>query len=75
MNCWVTPFGMLGFPGVTVIICSTAVFTVNAVLPEIEPIVALTTDAPAAAAVARPAVLIVATAGVPELHVTTDVRS
>ena len=58
---------------------SVAVVTVNVVLPEISPDVAVIVVMPANAEVASPlkpaALLMVATAGAEELQVTDDVRS
>jgi hypothetical protein len=63
---------MLGFAGVTVIDCSAG--TVTTVLPVTDPNFAWIVAVPEATAVTTPALLTVATPGVPELHVTCDVR-
>jgi hypothetical protein len=64
---------MLGFAGVTAMDCSVAVVTVNVVVPEMLPDVALMTDVPAATLLATPAAEIVATEVVAEAQVTVDV--
>ena len=69
------PLAIVGFAGVTATDTSVAAFTVSVVLPEMEPEVARIVVEPAPTAVARPAVLIVATAPVEELHVAVLVRS
>ena len=70
---------MLGLTGVTVIATSAAGVTVNVVLPEISPDVAVTVVMPAATDVASPlkptALLMVATVGTEEVQVTDNVRS
>src|SRR4029077_19930578 len=53
-NCWVNPFAMLGFAGVTAIDCSVAAVTVNTVVPVMPLNVALIDDVPVATPVARP---------------------
>ena len=62
-----------GFAGVTAIDCSSGAVTVKVVEPETEPKVALIGLVPAPTPLARPAALIVAVAGVPEVHVTDPV--
>jgi hypothetical protein len=74
VNCCVSPFARDGFAGVTAIDCSVAAVTVNVVEPEIAPDVALMVDVPADAPVAKPPAVIVAVAGVAELHVTLAVK-
>ena len=74
VNCCVAPLAIDGFAGVTAIDCSVAAVTVRVVEPLIAPDVALIVEFPTAAPVARPVVLIVAVAVVPELHVTVLVR-
>ena len=74
MNCWVKPFVIDGFAGVTAIDCSAAAVTVNVVEPLTAPEVALIVLVPAATPVASPALVMVALAGVPEAHVTEEVR-
>jgi hypothetical protein len=64
-----------GFVGVTAMDASVAAVTVSVVLPEMEPEVARIVVEPAPTAVARPAVLIVATVPAEELHVAVLVRS
>ena len=66
---------MDGVAGVTAIVCSTAAFTVSVVFPDTDPNVADMTEVPTVTPVARPPLLMVATAGVPELHVTDVVIS
>ena len=65
-----TPPGMLGLAGVTKMEERVAEFTVRVVLPEIVPEVAVMVAAPAATAVARPLLLMVATDVFDELQVT-----
>jgi hypothetical protein len=74
VNCCVAPLAIDGFAGVTAIDCSVAAVTVRTVEPLIAPDVAVIVDVPTPAALARPAVLIVAVAVVPDNHVTLDVR-
>jgi hypothetical protein len=74
VNCWVAPLVIDGFAGVTAIDCSVAAVTVRTVEPLIAPDVALIVEVPTPAPVARPAVVIVAIAVVPELHVTVPVK-
>lgn len=66
---------MLGLAGVTAIDCSVAAVTVSVVFPEILAMVAVMSDDPAAALLARPLAVIVATAVVPEVQMTEDVMS
>ena len=61
--------------GVTAIDCSIAAVTVSVVFPEILAMVAVMNDDPAAALVARPLAVIVATEVVPEVQMTEDVMS
>ena len=64
VNCWVVPEGMLGIvrlAGVTDLEERLAEVTVKAVLPKILPEAAEMIAAPAATAVARPLLLMVAT--------------
>jgi hypothetical protein len=75
VNCCVFPAGIDGFAGVTAIDDSVAAVTVNVVDPTTIPLVALIVDVPTFTAVAKPAALIVAFAGVPDAHVTLLVRS
>jgi hypothetical protein len=74
VNCCVRPLAIEALAGVTAIDCSVAAVTVSTVEPEIAPDVALMVDVPAEAPVAKPPAVIVATAGVAELHVTLPVR-
>jgi len=62
-----------GFDGVTAIDWSVGAVTVNIVEPCTPLSVALMLVLPTATPVARPAALIVAVAGVPEIHVTDAV--
>ena len=79
VNCCVVPFAMLGSAGVTAIDTSAAALTVNVVVPEIKPDVAVIVVEPSALALARPseprAFEIVATTSSDEDHVTAEVRS
>jgi hypothetical protein len=74
VNCCVVPLAIDGFAGVTAIDCSVAAVTVRTVEPLIAPDVALIVEVPTPAPVARPAVLMVAVAVVPDDHVTVLVR-
>src|SRR5208337_4135035 len=74
VNCWVCPLRTQGLAGVTAIDCSTAALTVITVEPLILPSVALMFDVPVATAVARPALVMVATEVVAEAQVTWLVR-
>ncbi len=65
MNCWVEPFAIDGFAGVTAIDWSVAAVTVRIVEPE-TPSVAVIVEVPGDMAVARPVALIVAVAVVPD---------
>ena len=77
MNCWVVPSAIEGAAGVIAIETSAAAVTVKVVDPLIEPDVALIVAVPWLTVLARPAadptLLIVATAGAPELHWTAAV--
>jgi len=75
VNCCVLPAGTDGFAGVTAIDDNVAAVTVKVVDPTTAPLVALIVDVPTFTAVAKPAALIVAFAGVPDAHVTELVRS
>ena len=68
------PLATEGFAGVTATETSVAAVTVRLVLPEMEPEVARMVVDPVPTAVARPAVLIVATVPAEELHVAVLVR-
>jgi hypothetical protein len=74
VNCCVPPLAIEGFAGVTAIDCSVAAVTVSKVEPLIDDDVAAMVEVPTPAPVARPVVLIVAVAVVPEDQVTVDVR-
>jgi hypothetical protein len=78
INCWVVPRAILGLTGVTAMDTSVAAVTVNVVLPEIVPAVAVIVVIPTDNEVASPlepaALLMVATAGTDELQITVDVR-
>lgn len=70
VNCCVVPFAIDGATGVTAIETSAAVVTVSSAVPFTAPSVAVIVVVPFATPVARPLALIVAVAGVPEVHVT-----
>jgi hypothetical protein len=74
VNCCVAPLAIDGFTGVTAIDCSVAAVTVSNVEPLIDDDVAVMVEVPTPAPVARPIVLIVAVAVVPEVQVTVDVK-
>jgi hypothetical protein len=74
VNCCVNPLAMEGFAGVTAIETSVGALTVSVVLPVVLPDFAEMLEVPRLTAVARPAAVIVATAGVAELHVTLPVK-
>jgi hypothetical protein len=63
-----------GFAGVTAIDCNVAAVTVRVAVPVTEPDFAVMEELPAETAVARPAALMVATAGAAEAQVTLAVR-
>ena len=75
VNCCVVPFAIEGFAGVTAIDTTTAGPTVKVVLPVTPAELALTWEVPCVAPVARPATVIVATAGFDDTHVTELVIS
>jgi len=66
VNCLVRPVEILGLAGVTAMAVRVAVVIVSVALPDIEPDVAVMTDAPAETPVARPLEFTVATDGVPD---------
>jgi hypothetical protein len=70
----VPPAATDGFIGVTAIDTSVAAVTVNVVLPEMAPLVALIVVLPAFSAEASPAALIVAVVVLDDAHVTLAVR-
>ena len=74
MYCCVAPLAIDAFPGVTEIDTSAAAVTVSVVVPEIVPEVALIVVEPVLAALARPAVVIVATVTLEELQVAVLVK-
>ncbi len=74
MNCCVAPTAIEGFAGVTAIDTSAGAVTVSVVEPAIPPSVALIVEAPAFTPFAKPPVVIVATPGADEPHVTVLVR-
>src|SRR5271167_485290 len=74
MNCCVAPLVIEGFAGVTAIDCNVAAVTVRTVEPEIDDDVAEIVEVPTAAPEARPDVLMVAMAVLPDDQVTVDVR-
>jgi len=65
---------MEGFAGVTAMDTKVAAVTLRVVLPEMAPEVALIVVVPTPAPDAKPAAVMVATAGVEEFHVTLAVR-
>jgi len=73
VNCCVLPATTDGFAGVTAMDTSVAAVTVKLVFPDTLPLVALIVVDPIPAPVATPALLIVATVVVSELHVTLPV--
>ena len=80
MNCTVRPMAMLGLAGVTAIDCKIAAVTVNIVLPDLIPEVAVMTEVPTPTPVARPLVarplgFTIATPIVPDDQVTDAVIS
>ena len=71
VNCWMLPAAMLAVAGVTAIEDSVAAaVTVRVAVPEILPEVALMVEVPAALAVARPLLAIVAVVVLDEVQVT-----
>jgi hypothetical protein len=72
VNWSISPAGMDGFRGVTVIDCSVAAVTVSVVLPEMPSEVALMTDDPTLTLEARPVAETVATEVVPDDQVAED---
>jgi hypothetical protein len=78
VSCWERPLAMLDVAGVTPIDTSVAEVTVSVVLPDIPLSAALIVLVPTPTELASPfepaALLIVATVGADEDHVTTDVR-
>jgi len=75
MNCWVLAAAMLAVAGVTAIEDRVTAVTVRVAVPEILPEVALMVTLPAALALARPLLLIVALVVLDELQVTCVVIS
>jgi hypothetical protein len=77
VNCSVVPSAIDGVAGVTAMETSVAAVTVSVVDPLMEPVVAVIVAVPSPTPLANPcvgaAVLIVATAGVAELHCTVSV--
>ncbi len=77
VNCWLVPFAIEGVAGVTAIDTSAAEVTVSVVDPLSDPEVAVIVAAPSPTLLANPcvgaALLIVAAAGVSELHCTVSV--
>ena len=77
LNCWVAPTRTVGFTGETAREAKAAVPTVKVVVADIVPDVAVMTEVPAPALVARPllpdVLLIIATFAEDELQVTTEV--
>src|SRR6187549_608496 len=66
---------MLGVGGVTAMLTNVALVTCSVVVPETAPELAVMIESPTATVVAKPALLMVALAGVPEVQVTWLVRS
>lgn len=79
VNCLTVPRAIVALAGVTAIDCKTPLVTVRVVEPEMLPDTAEMSEEPCAIAAAKPwvgtALLIVATAVVPELQVTDAVMS
>ena len=76
VNCWVSPLAMDGVAGATVIVVSVAAVTVRtAVLLVMPPEAAVMLDEPAPTPVARPALVMVATAVAEEFQVAELLRS
>ena len=75
MNCLVRPLAILGLTGVTVIRLKVAGVTVNVVLPDLIPEVAVMTEVPTPTPVARPLGFTIATPIVPDDQVTDAVIS
>jgi len=75
VNRWLAPAGMLGATGVTPMEDKVAAVTVRVVLTEMVPWVAVMVAAPTVTAVARPLLLIVASAGLDEVQMTCLVIS
>ncbi len=69
VNCSVAPLEIIGFVGVTAIDVSVTSVTVNVVLPETVPKVAVMVVVPAPMDVASPVLLIVATSAFDEPQV------
>ncbi len=74
VNCWVVPLGIEGLTGVTAMDTSVATVTVSVVEPVTLPEVAWMVALPVPAAVASPAVLLLATVALSEVQVTELVR-
>ena len=74
VNCWVSPLATDGSAGITDMETRLAEVIVNVVEPEMSPSVAVIEEVPAPAPVARPPAVMVALPGVPEAHVTDEVR-
>jgi len=75
VNCLVRPLAILGLTGVTVIRLKVAGVTVNVVLPDLIPEVAVMTEVPDTTPVARPPGFTVATVILPDDQVTDAVIS
>ena len=69
-NCSCVLFAMLGVAGVTPMVASTAAVTVNVLVLDMVPEVAVIVVEPAPTAVAKPPALIDATVGVEDVHIT-----
>jgi len=75
VNCLVRPLAILGLTGVTRYQTQVAGVTVNVVLPDLIPEVAVMTEVPVATPVARPLGFTIATPIVPDDQVTDAVMS
>ena len=75
MNCLVRPLAIPGLTGVTVIRLKVAGVTVNVVLPDLIPEVAVMTEVPVATPVARPLGFTIATPIAPDDQMTDAVMS
>jgi hypothetical protein len=75
LNCWVEPFVMVGFVGVTAIELNVAALTTSVVVPFIVPTAAVITVVPTDTAVAWAPGVIVATPVLTELQVAVAVMS
>jgi hypothetical protein len=74
-NCTVVPSGIVGIAGVIAIVTNVAGLTVSAVVPEIDPKLAVTLVLPTATLAANPCALMVAMAEFAVPHETDVVTS